>query len=657
MTRRDVATFCRDVHSYNESINHPVFVQADSGFIWNYADSPLDSIRLHLEIEIPRRLFDFTIDFDNGDGLSGYSESRDFARSVSDLSQTYWFSDRLTASDIVQSTADPCGNELWGADIPWNVLNEQGSGGFEQLSEFNDGTGVVDAGNYYMFATTTLIEAYESVMMEVPDRVFEDIRRSSWRVPFLVRFQRTVFVSTDVSIVLCPDDESGGPQCTITSVAAIVEQVQSNTVYDLDTRSYRADVNLKIDTKVFYPYMFVSCPGMIDPPVYFDEYVGPLDGSWFPPTVTYTPADGVSTQVEIVFSFLGEDTAGCTFNPSNDISVNVGRDCAQNWNMHIQPLNGACQIDGTYTVTWAAMCFYDKPTCTFNTNSDGTPINTVSASFDVHSTNMCPEVVHEVDLYGEMCATGRYDYQQCPGVSLEDLLTYFQDDETYFFVSVDSESARVIYSRLIEIWVEQDFSTMDPSETPLDPNLDGLIQLWSVDGPNEFQFTSSVTGITETVPDVMIEVQDSNYFATNYGWASNTGTGPTEQGLYTGFKVFLDKRIFPRTLDRWEDVNFRVVVEVMYEGWGDSKPRRFLQTEEDTIAEGVPPFSGRRTVMLDQKIRVEGPRSDGALDDSNGATNPEWVLDPYSIQRVEGDSSSNSITTWISILLVSYLFC
>jgi hypothetical protein len=652
MTRRDVATFCRDVQSYNEAVNHPIFVQETSGFIWNYANSPLDSIRLHLEIEVPRRLFDFTIDFDNGDGLSGFSESRIFAESVSDLTQTYWYSDRLTADTIVSSTADPCGRELWKADIPWDVLNEQGSGGFEQIERFNNGTSLVEAENYYMFATTTLVEAYESVMMEVPDRMFEDVRRSSWRVPFVVRFQRTVFVSTEVSIVLCPEDGSGGARCTITSVAAIVEHTQSNTVYDLSTRTYRADVNLKIDTKVFYPYMFVSCPGIANPPAYFSEYGGPLEGgAWFPPTITYTPADGVSTQVEIQLSFLDEDTAGCTFNPSNDIGVNVGRDCLQHWNMHILPLNGACQIDGTYTVTWAAMCFYDKPTCTFNSDEFGNSINTVSVSFDVHSTNMCPEIAHEVDLYGEMCPTGRYEYQQCPGVSMEDLMTYFQDDETYFFVSVESNSARIIYSRLLEIWVEQDFTNLDPTETPLDMNLNGLIQLWDIDGPNQFNFTSSVTGVTETVPDVMREVQDSNYFATNYGFASNTGTGDSDLGLYTGFKVFLDKRIFPRTLDRWDDATFRVVVEVLYEGWGDSKPRRMLQ--EQTFSEGIPPFSGRRTIMLSETVRIDGPVSDGV---DTPEKEKDWLLDPSSIQAM-ADSSSISLTFWISFVFTGYLLC
>lgn len=313
--------------------------------------------------------------------------------------------------------------------------------------------------------------------------------------------------------------------------------------------------------------------------------------------------------------------------------------------MHIVPLNGACQIDGVYTVTWAAMCFYDKPTCTFNTDN-GVPINTVEISFEVHSTNMCPEIIHEVDLYGEMCPTGRYDYQQCPGVSSEDLLTYFQDDETYFFVSVDSESARVVYSRLIEIWVEQDFSNLDPLETPVDMNLNGLIQLWSVDGPNEFEFTNSVTGFTETMPDVMVEVQDSNYFASNYAFASNTGTGDTDLGLYTGFKVFLDRRIFPRTLDRWDDATFRVVVEVLYEGWGDSKPRRELQ---EATAQGNPPFTGRRTVMFSETIRIEGPTKDG-IEESKESPH-DWVLDPSSIQETEYSSAGS----WSLLMMFVFL--
>jgi len=639
-SREDVSTYCLERYSYNASVNYPIFVQEDSGFIWNYAASPVESIRLHLEVLVPRQLFDFTIDFDNGkDSIAGYNEFRQFVSRVIDpTGETYWTSDLLTDETIIMSTQDNCGYETWIADIPWDDFNKNGAGGVQQFEEYSNGFTKDNATDWYLFGSTSRFTGYETIYTEEAGREWQTTRYSTWRVPFIVRFQRIVFVETDVSVILCPDDDNiRDPYCTITHVAAIVEQVQANTVYDLETRDYRADVNLKINTETFYPYMLVNGQAGDDPPGFWEDlnqtqyYPAPLTGQdgaqWFPPTIVYTAADYVdaNTQVEASFEWLREEEEECTYLEVNNIEDNLGRICRQYWNMYIKPLNGACYIDGDYLVTWSARCFYEKPVCTFNTDDEGNAVNTVQATFTVHSTNMCPELVHEVDIFGEMCPTGRYDYALCAEAGSaegvppvyhndEDVMTYFQDDTVHFFITTGSNDAKIIYTEILEIWVEQDFSDpewpVDDSVTPVDQNYNGLVKLWdSSAADNSHSFTNSLTGLTETVPPVITETMTSNDFATYFPTVGHSAAD-TDYGVYAGYEVRVDSKIFPRTSDRWLDSTFRVKLLVWYEGWGDVKPdaRRLLAEQEEVL--GDYSYSGKQNMWVNQRIQIarEVPR-------------------------------------------------
>lgn len=62
-------------------------------------------------------------------------------------------------------------------------------------------------------------------------RTWSTDRIDTWRVPFLVRFQRTVLTETTLEVHLCPDDRLEDPLCTITAVAAIIDYRQYNTQY------------------------------------------------------------------------------------------------------------------------------------------------------------------------------------------------------------------------------------------------------------------------------------------------------------------------------------------------------------------------------------------------------------------------------------------
>jgi len=564
-----------------------------------------------------------------------------FVGNVNDpTAETYWTSDLLTDATIVSSTQDNCGYETWVADIPWPVFNEDGAGG---VKHFNTGTFFDAEGNaidtdtdWYLFGSTSVFTGYESIYTEKDGREWETERYSTWRVPFVVRFQRIIFVETEILVLLCPDPNTGirDPYCTITHVAALVEQVQANTVYDLETRDYRADVNLKIDTQVFYPYMLVSGQAEDDPPAFWEDlnrtewYPPPLanETQWSPPTVEYVPADYVpqDTQVFTEFTWLSEDTPGCTYEPHNDIELNLGRYCKQYWNMYIKPLNGACYIDGDYIVQWSARCFYEKPICTFNKDAEGNTVDLVQTIFTVHSTNMCPELVHEVDIYAHMCPTGRYKYEMCENAQSaapgEDINTYFQDDVAHFFIEVNSDDAKIIYTEILEIWVEQDFADfdgsdapepagIDPSFTPTDYDFNGLVKLWdSSNDNNDLTFTNSVTGSTETVPVVIEDTKTSNDFTGPDGQFITEGHGlsTTDYGRYAGYTARLDSRIFPRTTDRWLDATFRVKLLVWYEGWGNSKPdaidRRLLEEKAEM---GEYSIGGQQSLWLNAHVEVK----------------------------------------------------
>ena len=89
----------------------------------------------------------------------------------------------------------------------------------------------------------------------------------------------------------------------------------------------------------------------------------------------------------------------CPRNPISPTSVLIAR--------HIEDLfltvsyDSKSNIDGLYTIEFGARCFYNKPTCLFNTDPEtGEVANTVVMTLDVESTNMCPELVMDVDIHG-----------------------------------------------------------------------------------------------------------------------------------------------------------------------------------------------------------------------------------------------------------------
>jgi len=426
-------------------------------------------------------------------------------------------------------------------------------------------------------------------------------------------------------------------------VAAMTRYVQADTLYDLDTRSYRAHVQMLVTTKVLYPYMLISDPDETTYPDSFADYTPPLWGetAWYPPEMDYftTNYPGINTEFNI--TFLSEDTAGCTFIDSNNIADNNYRECEQKWQLDVRPLDGACFIDGEYRIVYGARCFYDKPNCIFGAASNATDDqdvqNTVTLILDVESTNMCPQLVHDVDLYGELCDTGRDGWMRCadfiqqypcgqdaafcdgPPASIN---TYFQNDDVYFFVEIDSADARVIYSEITDIYTTPT-STVDPN-VPNDPNL-FTTALFLNGVAQSLSWTNSATGTVESVRPIIWADENSNYFADIY---ASQGKGDTDLGNFAGYAVYLDERIFPAPTDGFYDVTFTVVVKVYYEGWGDDKP-----TTRRRLSEQNYPLSGQDTMYIQQPVKVQRRPID--VTECTTKTNMKWAMELTTLKSEE----------------------
>ena len=104
----------------------------------------------------------------------------------------------------------------------------------------------------------------------------------------------------------------------------------------------------------------------------------------------------------------------------------------------------------------------------------------------------------------------------------------FQNDHSYFFAEIFSNDGKIIYSSITDIWVT------DESE----PNLFS-VPLYQDNAPLDLSWFNPNLGVDEAVPAVILDVQDSNYFAPLY---TEQGTGDTDYGNFAGFHVLLDER-------------------------------------------------------------------------------------------------------------------
>merc|ERR1719195_667337 len=94
-----------------------------------------------------------------------------------------------------------------------------------------------------------------------------------------------------------------------------------------------------------------------------------------------------------------------------------------------------------------------------------------------------------------------YNMDYCVGPPAP-INTYFQGDTVHFFVELDSTDAKIIYSKIIDIWTTPTSSYDD--SVPADPNL-FTTHLYDEDagGALSVEWTNGQTGLPETVDPVI----------------------------------------------------------------------------------------------------------------------------------------------------------
>eukprot|EP00494_Astrolonche_serrata_P024186 UN24444 len=207
---------------------HPVFDIENSGFVYlpgspHRVDNSTSSNTLRLMLTIPREYFDFTINFVNGTGVAGHNTIN---------SAGYW-----GATNVLDLTSELCGDEVWQGNIPWPVFNEEGAGGVEVITQFqtNFTETITDQnGFWYMFKSILEVTGKEAVYTTAQDELTGQVRewRTTrdlvWKVPFVIRMQRFVFVKSDAV------DVAPGSLGITHVVAALTEYIQAGQIYDLD---------------------------------------------------------------------------------------------------------------------------------------------------------------------------------------------------------------------------------------------------------------------------------------------------------------------------------------------------------------------------------------------------------------------------------------
>jgi len=466
---------------------------------------------LHFALTFPRRYFNISIAF-NGTGMCDFDESRIYSPSPRGLNETYWHPPSLP-SDI-------CTDVTYEADIPWTKFAYDGGGGVQTVNTF------ANKSHLGFVMTVTAIESVSTSMNRFNDtsegRSWALSRTSTWRYPLLVSFQRQISFTTSVDVYIC----GGNSDCTIINAAALIAyKRQHATLYEFD-----------IITKTQYPYMMNS--SVI-------------------PSVEFIP-NGHSSEVNVSIAFVSEKN--CNYTDAVDLSAWTVPACTQYWTLSVDVPEAACSISGDYIVTWEADCFYKKPTCYFMVNK-GVTYNSQTASFSIVSEDMCPDLVHDIDLSGYMCDTGSINFDACLANS-----RYDSGIDAYFRTTVSSNLGAINFTRIVGVSIEVDYSNVLALNPSVRPYYDLTFQnavLYDAFNPGPVTFSDELSRQDETFVD-LVKTYDS------------VATGSP---FSAAFRVKLHNFLVPVLHDGMEYVTFSAIVETHYEGVS----RRQLQQAQDLV--------------------------------------------------------------------------
>jgi len=482
----------------------------------------------------------------------------------------------------VTANTDDCAEAMaLEGTIAWTVFNLGGAGGVQRLAEYFDADdGAVDtntdrsqddnfSNSKYLFGAVMRIETTQPVEAWVDNTGEDDatdrkkrtktfMRNVVARIPFVLKFQKTVTVTTDVDII--------STKFNYKTVAAIIQSIQYETQF---FEAPYAKIRLQIRTKSQYPYLFnknvesvdmFSVSGVKADPV--DDKDGVANGQ-----------DDSNNNVDMAIAHLADDV-NCTFtNPDHQREGDI---CTQEWMVTLVPNKNVCYATGEYTIVYEADCFYGKDVCYLPRDAAGDEITTVAFTFKVQTSKFCPQVADEVDLAGKMVVTGRESFKPTDQ-SVEDATEgqyYLQGETIHLLADVTSEKAVITSTKVIMVELVQDLSQLvmtGYNRVPFDPSSEDLT-VWIRDS-DFVDGTVTITGDNGATECELMTDDDVFDSGSDFG----EGDGAYEfSALEAGFKILLHAKAFPVNVDSFGSKTLVATLEVTYEALNGDSRRRLL---------------------------------------------------------------------------------
>jgi len=584
----------------------PELVIANSGFV-----NHLKPGDLRLEVTIPKTMYNVHMSFENStNDAADYNWQWDsYPNDVDSVPEAvqYW-EKGTTAASCDDST-------VYQANIPWTVFNLGGAGGVQRLDtyELEDGESVdteeladgvsTDGETYYQFGSVIRLQADMPLKSSITSSVDAEFsakrvtyfeRTMTVRMPFILRFQKTITVDTDVNII--------STKFNYKTVAAIIQSIQHSTQYFAPPY---AKLNVQIRTKSQYPYMFKNNKNAGTAQ---DDTVVKLHRG----DVNDIGTDKDNTLVNLELLWLVDDV-NCTF--TNPDHMREGDICVQEWMLKIEPKDTVCYATGEYSLQFTAKCFDGKDVCYYPKDSAGDPISTVTFTFKIQTSKFCPVVADEVDLTGSMAVTGRNSFKpdkECTDVDAQTGCVendtagsfYMQGETIHLLAETQSTKATISATEVVMIELEQDLSGLVQTgynRVPWDESIED-VTVWTKcvdendaeDGcQDDDRVSTGKIKITtdDTVATEVTLVKDDEVFPSGSEFNEANGrvqagkTGYTFASNEAGFKILLHARAFPVNVDSFGSKTLVATLAVEYTDLaipGDRRRRLLTASSTDT---------------------------------------------------------------------------
>jgi len=518
---------------------------------------------LSLMVTVPKYFYNVHITFENS--------TNDYAEYNWEYGNAAW----VVTDDAMPTSAADCATPVaFTGAIDWTVFNLGGAGGVQRLATWqSDLSTTVDPdtaldsdgweNSQYLFGSVMRIEATQPVFTSVnvdadtfAQREATFTRTVVARIPFILQFQKTVTVTTDVDII--------STKFNYKTVAAIIQSIQYDTQYF--TPPY-ASIKMQIRTKSQYPYLLNIDTNTI---------------TLLPEPVSGGLNDGESN-VEMSIVHLHDDV-NCTF--TNPDHTREGDICTQEWMVTLIPSANVCYATGEYSIVYTAGCFYTKDVCYLPRDSNGEEITTVTFTFKVQTSKFCPTVADEVDLRGELAVTGRESFKPTnEGVEGNtEGSFYLQGEVIHLLAQTASEKAVITATRVVMVELVQDLSQLvmtGYNRVPYDPTSTDLT-VWTKAGSGRIA-DGSVSIDDGNTQQTLVLMTDGDVYNSGSIFADGQGNELYNfEATEAGFKILLHAKAFPVNVDSFGDKTLAATLEVDYENVATGVSRRRLLQAERT---------------------------------------------------------------------------